>query len=201
MTKKLKPLYKVTASLLNSWGYLWTCNPDYAVEARDSFVKTLQRIRSAPNIYMLRGIEFEKQCVAGKVPFISEVIEGGAFQVYGEKYLEVLDYDVKLLGYLDVLKEGTIYDVKRVSKYDLQKYFDSYQHSAYFALVPEAFEFIYLIGAGNNDRYLDVFTEKYTREETEKIEDVIKRFYKWLEENELLNLYKKHWEIEREKEN
>jgi len=67
----------------------------------------------------------------------------------------------------------------------------------YFELIPNAFEFKYLIAAGQNDNHLEVFVEKYTRDEVETIDNVIRRFYNWLEENDLMELYKSHWEIER----
>lgn len=197
MTKKQRNLYKITASLLNSWNYIFDCNPDYSKEAFDSFVKTLNRIKEPPNFYMKRGIEFEEKCCySNEHPLITNIIEGGAFQVYAEKDLCVDGMDIKLLGYLDVLKAGVIYDIKRVNKYDTQKYFTSYQHHVYFALVPESNKFVYLIGAGNYDNALEYYTETYYREEALDIVTVIETFFNWLKENNLFEVYKEYWKIE-----
>lgn len=194
-----KPIFKITASLLNSWNYIFECDEDNSDSALDSFIDTLKRVKKPPNIYMQRGIDFEKDCYAGRVPFISDIIAGGEFQYYGELDLEVDDLDIRILGYLDVLKAGTIYDIKRVTKYELQKYFNSYQHHIYFALVPEAFNFEYLVASGYNDNYIDIFTEEYKREDAKDVKDIIHTFFEWLKENELFETYKNNWEIPREK--
>ena len=197
--QKKNPLYKVTASLLNSWGYLWQARDEYSVEAYESFLKTLQRIKEPPTFYMQRGIDFEEACVNGQVPEIFEIIRDGTFQYYAEKDLKVDGLDIRLLGYLDVLKAGHIYDIKRTNQYDLQKYFPSYQHHAYFALVPEAIDFTYLIAYGRNDDYLSFAEEKYDRDEATPIEEIIHSFFVWLKEMDLFETYKKHWQIDQEK--
>jgi len=195
MTKTSKPLLKITASLLNSWGYIFKANEEYADKAYEDFVKTLNRIKIEPTFYMKRGIFFEKKCVEGKVPEISNVIEGGAFQAYFEKDLEVDDYDIRILGYLDVLKEGIIYDIKRVSKYERPKYLDSFQHHVYMELVPEAKEFNYLVASGSKDENVDIFTETYRRDEAQDVRIIIKQFFNWLQENNLFDLYLQNFNI------
>jgi hypothetical protein len=195
MTPIKKPLYKITATLLNSWNYIYQSKPEYQKDAYDSFVKYLNRIKEPPNFFMKRGLEFEDACYNGEVPIISDIVNGGAFQVYAEKDIEVDGYYIRMLGYLDTLKEGTIYDIKRVNQYDLQKYFTSYQHHIYFELVPEANDFVYLIGAGSGDS-VNVFFEEYSRSEMIDIKTVIHNFFQFLSEHDLINIYIQNWKID-----
>lgn len=190
-----KPLFKITATLLNSWNYLWQVEDDKYKDAYDSFVKTLQRIKEPPNFFMLRGLEFEKDCYNGLVQEISSVIRDGAFQVYVEKDIVVEGKNVRLVGVLDTLKSGTIYDIKRVNQYDLQKYYTSYQHHIYFELVQDAENFIYLIGAGTSDNYLTFYQEEYVKSDKIDIKEVVSKFYQFLRDNNLWQTYKEKWEI------
>lgn len=195
MTPIKKPLYKITATLLNSWNYIYQAKPEYQKDAFESFLKTLQRIKEPPNFFMKRGLEFEDACYNGEVPIISDIVRGGAFQVYAEKDIEVDGYSIRMLGYLDALKEGTIYDIKRVNRYDLQKYFSSYQHHIYFELVPEATDFVYLIGSGSGVN-VNVYFEQYTRQEMIDIKGVIHNFFQFLDENDLTQTYIENWKID-----
>jgi hypothetical protein len=195
MTATSKPSFKVTATLLNSWNYIYQVEDDKTKEAYDSFLKTLARIKEPPNFFMLRGLEFEKDCYNGLIPDISKVIRDGAYQVYVEKQMFVDPYNVKLVGVLDVLKEGVIYDIKRVNQYDLQKYYTSYQHHIYFELVEDADKFVYLVAAGTNNDYVSFYQEEYTRAEKIDLVKAISQFYQFLRDNGLWETYKKNWEI------
>jgi len=194
MTATSKHSFKVTATLLNSWNYIYEVDDDKTKEAFDSFVKTLQRIKEPPNFFMQRGLDFEKDCYNGLVPDISKVIRDGAFQVYVEKQIKVDDLDVKLVGVLDCLKEGVIYDIKRVNQYDLQKYYQSYQHQMYFEMVEDADKFVYLVAAGTNNEYVSFYQEEYTRADKIDIAQVISNFFKFLRDNKLWETYIKNWE-------
>lgn len=195
MTATSKPSYKVTATLLNSWGYIWQVDDDKYQDAYNSFLKTLQRIKEPPNFFMLRGLEFEKDCYNGLVPDISKVIRDGAYQVYLEKPLSVDGLNVRLVGVLDALKEGVIYDIKRVNQYDLQKYYGSYQHHIYFELVEDADRFVYLVAAGTNNSYLNFYQEEYAKEEKIDVAGAISQFYQFLRDNNLWEIYEKNWQI------
>ena len=188
-------MYKVTASLLNSWAYMFECKPEYAEDAHKSFLNTLARIKTPPNKYMLAGIDFEKKVYDGQVEILSELCKDGAFQVYIEKEYEIQDLPIKVLGYIDVLKEGIIYDIKRVTKYDVGKYFWSRQHHVYMNLVPEAKEFAYLAAAGYSDDNIEIHTEVYRRDDIIDLQDIINEFFRWLKVNNLFNDYLKHWDI------
>jgi hypothetical protein len=58
----------------------------------------------------------------------------------------------------------------------------------YFALVPEAMEFVYIVSNGT-----DVWTEKYRRDEAADIRVIISMFFAWLKDNGLFELYKEKW--------
>ena len=193
MTKTQRPLLKISATLLNSWAYIYKAKEGYEEKAYNDFVSYLNREPMEPNFFMQRGIDFEEACIEGKVPGISEIVKDGVYQAFFYKDIDLGDYEVRLLGYLDVLKEGKIYDIKRVSRYEKPKYYDSYQHHIYMELVEEAQEFTYLIGAGN--KTVDIYTETYRRDEVTSIIPVIKQFYKWLEDHNLFEIYLKNYNI------
>ena len=119
---------------------------------------------------------------------ISEVIQGGTFQLKAKKTLTVAGTDVLLFGVLDVLKAGTIYDIKFTKSYDRGKFFDSTQHPAYFELIPEAQEFTYLASNGSA-----VYSETYRREETRSIVPAISDFFSWLDAAGLTQIYREKW--------
>lgn len=196
--------YLITPSLLNSWGWIYNCvdsvssseNDKISLEdkiyeaqlkAKDDFIKALKREYSEPNEYMLAGIQFEKECYEGKTCF-SKIIEGGCFQIVGKKNITVDGMKFLMYGKLDVLKGGTIYDIKRVWKYTRPKYNKSYQHGFYLELFNRANKFEYLIFDGNKPHF-----EQYFPDECEKTENVIRRFIEYLEAEGLLELYKQNW--------
>jgi len=194
-----KPLYKITASLLNSWENIFNCDVDDEISARDFFIKTLKRERFYPSLELLRTVDFIKQCEQMNYAPISYIIKDGQFKVRVGKDYIIDDVNVRVLGYLDVLKQGSIYDIKRVTEYNLQDYFKDYKHHIYFALVPDATEFEYLIADGYNDDEITLYTEKYYRENAKNIEMIIKVFFSWLEDVNLFDTYKKYWQIDQKK--
>lgn len=195
----------VTPSLLNSWGYIYLapmnvreaendtiCIEDKAEilreKATEDFLKTLNRIPSEPNEAMQKGIDFERDCYLGKTP-ISPIIKGGAFQIVGKKETEINGEKVLLYGRLDVLKNGTIYDIKRVRQYKVQKYAKSYQHGFYMDLFQEANEFTYLVYDDNEKLH----QETYYRGQYKPTECVVSEFFDWLKEYDLWETYKRFW--------
>ena len=191
MTSNQSPLL-ITATLLNSWKYLF--NNQAGEESQETlyndFLKILKREPIETTPAMALGNEFEKECYEGKVEIISEIIKGGAFQVVAYTLERIGDYKFLLYGRLDVLKNGIIYDIKRVGKYsDVQKYYTSVQHVMYLKLIPQAKEFKYLISDGEC-----VYIEVYDRNDIfEPIETTIINFVNWLKRNDLFELYVKKW--------
>lgn len=204
MTNKQTASYLITPSLLNSWLYIYECvnkvresendticledkQTDAMVKAKGDFINTLNRIPSEPNQYMLDGIQFEQDCYDGKT-CISPIIEGGAFQIVGKKNVIINGLNILMYGRLDVLKGGVIYDIKRVQKYNAQKYKWSAQHGFYLDLFNRAYKFEYLAYDGNR-----LHREGYYRDEYKPTQEVIIEFLNWLNSNNLLEIYKEKW--------
>lgn len=197
-------IYLITPSLLNSWAFIEQsveyvresendtisyedkCD-DMRKKAYDDFLKVLNRETIEQNEAMKLGNEFEEETYKGNTCF-SEIVKGGAFQIVGKKHETIAGLDFILYGRLDVLKGGKIYDIKRVSSWKLGKYKKSYQHSFYLHLFQECNEFEYLIFDGNKGHI-----EHYYREECADIKDVINDFINFLNNNDLLDIYKKKW--------
>lgn len=197
-------VYLVTPSLLNSWLWIWECangvkeaeSDEISIEdkkteaqekAYEDFLKTLRREPFEPNEYMLAGIQFEEDCYSGKT-CISPIIEGGAYQIVGKKNVQVNGMNFLMYGRLDVLKGGTIYDIKRVFKYSLPKYKWSSQHGFYLDLFTRANDFKYLCYDGNK-----LHIEQYFRDQYIPTTEVISQFINWLENKNLLDVYKDNW--------
>lgn len=193
--------YLMTQSLLNSYLYQFKCLDDYAEEAHKSFLNCLNRIQTPTTDAQQKGINFEKwvyhacdhevdrtvkeiDCAA----HIAEYVKGGTRQYIAHKDMEVSGLNLFLYGRLDVLKAGTIYDIKFTKSYSVGKFFDSPQHPFYLELIPEAKNFMYLVSNGSN-----VWAENYTREETPPIKPVIQDFIQYLKNMNLLDAYKEKW--------
>lgn len=202
-------MYLITHSLLSSWSYLFSCNEEYQEQAEQDFLSALRRERKEPTPEMLNGIEFENLCYemadypvmdqfAGRKWFdgayaVATAIKGAQFQVKASRELTVAGTDFLVYGILDALRAGSIFDVKFLNKSfgsaDLVgKYLNSTQHPTYFYLVPEAFEFTYLVSDGQ-----DLYAERYTPEDTEPLSGIIEHFMKSIESMGLLDVYREHW--------
>ena len=203
MTKPQTPLL-VTPSLLNSWLYIWLSRDnvkesandaicledkqDLAMQkAYDEFLGTLQREQTPPNENMLRGIQYEDDCYKGLTD-ASPIIKGGAFQIVGKKNVVVDNVPFLMYGRLDVLKNGIIYDIKRVTKYATQKYLHSAQHGFYLDLFQDASQFTYLAFDGNK-----LHQETYYRGQYKPTEAILSDFIQWLKENNLWDVYASLW--------
>ena len=214
-TRNDKPIYEITASLLNSFYYLWHFS-DYVSEgysdrmkasyeqrlgdayerAKVEFLNSLNRIHTPTTPAQQRGMDFEDACCAGKVPVVSEIIENGVFQPTYYKLVKVDGLQIQLKGRLDVLKAGTVYDMKRVSRWHgPEHYKKSVQHWMYLELVPEASQFIYLI----NDGYVTHF-EIYHRYEAKPVEPYIHEFIQYLKSQNLLDIYLEKWNNNRRRD-
>lgn len=203
MTKPQTPLL-VTPSLLNSWLYIWLSRAnvkesandaicledkqDLAMQkAYDEFLGTLRREQTPPNENMLRGIKYEDDCYKGLTD-ASPIIKGGAFQIVGKKNVIVDNVTFLMYGRLDVLKNGIIYDIKRVTRYATQKYLHSAQHGFYMDLFPNASQFTYLAFDGNK-----LHQETYYRGQYKPTEAILSDFIQWLRENNLWDIYASLW--------
>ena len=211
--------YRITATLLNSWQWIWDC-VDYVVEtendelskedkiliaqgkAKSEFVNVLKRIPIPDNENMRLGREYENKVCNGLDEVFSPIVEGGAFQVTVTKEVDILGVPITLYGVLDVLKGGRIYDIKRIRKnYKYPKYKTSHQHSMYLYLVPQSLDFTYLMCDDRIDSKNEEIrakahnTEHYLRENTEDIITVCTQFIMWLKSNDLFDIFIENWKM------
>lgn len=193
----------ISASLLNSWAYIWQASEEYQEEALASLKNYLYRIKTPPSWQMTRGIDFEDLAIAGQVPTFSPIIAGGQYQVYAEKVYKIAGLNVKLRGYVDVVKAGQIYDLKRTTRYEFPKYIDSYQHWCYFALIPEAYKFTYLVGSGYSkapyDNTVNFHYEEYYNDgqADARVIQAINQFITWLKMMNLYEVYINNFQYEK----
>lgn len=85
---------------------------------------------------------------------IADIVKGGMWQETLKKETD----NYLLYGRADVIKQDTIYDIKRVSSYDIGKYNKSIQHLLYMECAGLD-KFDYLISDGKS-----VYKETYTRD-------------------------------------
>ena len=199
--------FLITQSLISSWGYALTCVEECRETAYVDFLNTLNRIPTPPTPLMQNGIAFEKEVYreAGGVArtphpewengikAVAGILRSAPVQVKAHREMTVGGMDLLVYGILDALKAGTIYDVKfsnqKFHTAELAgKFLDSAQHPAYFYLVPEANEFIYLVSDGD-----DLYTERYTRRETRPFAEIAAEFLGFLDEAGLMKTYREKW--------
>ena len=198
-------MYLLTHSLLSAWLYAMQDNPyEDATTERDSyqeFLKTLRREPGEQTEAMRNGIEFEDlvtDIVNGDADTehkwyeaahkVAGIVRGGQLQYKAKKEITVSGIPILLYGRLDVLKAGEVIDIKFSKGYERGKYIGSTQHPTYLELIPEAYQFTYLVSNGT-----EVWKETYRRDETPNIITIIEAFIAYLKENDLWELYVKHW--------
>lgn len=189
--------FRITQTLLSSW--IWAHKLDNGYE---DFLRVLRREKTPQTKAMLDGVNFEgmvnahldgapldpKHKWAKVIGEVSEELQGSQKQVTLFRDTTVDGVSFLLHGVLDFLRAGVIYDTKFSTKYSVNKYLNSPQHPMYFALVPEAYEFKYIISDG---KY--VYRERYTPKDTEPIEKTISQFMKFLDRHKLVDLYCENW--------
>ena len=196
--------YRLTASLLNSW--LRATDPEAVGNEYEDFLAALGREQRPTAPAAQAGIDFENavSIVAEKgeltpgdcaerdvnaVYAFGQRCKDAAYQVRGEKDIEVCGLPIRLVGIADFLKAGIITDIKRVIRYEYGKYQGSAQHPMYFELFPEAVRFDYLIYDGAY-----CYIEQYRRGEYRPIKEFAEAFLRYLEDADLMDIYKTKWE-------
>lgn len=199
--------YLITKSLISSWQYIFDCAEGYEDDAYNDFLSALRREERETPEAAQNGIAFENavyRSAAGKpygsfpaweqgIQKVASIIRGATVQVRVQREITVDGTEYLVYGILDALKAGIIYDVKfknrSFSGLDLAgNYLESPQHPAYLYMVPEAREFQYLVSDGE-----DLYVEKYTREDTRFIGDIIGEFIRSITGMGLLDEYHKYW--------
>ena len=201
-------MFYLTQTLLSSWQHFLDSDDAYAEAALASFIQTLKREPKETTPAMQAGIDFESAInavVAGDSADIKNEKEarairrfsilcaGGQPQVPVAGDIASAGIEIRLYGVCDYVKAGTIYDIKRVQRYEYGKYFHSPQHPMYLHLVPGAAKFSYLIFNG------DTFIETYRRGDFTPIEETIAKFINWLRENGYMSLYEENWKMNSER--
>lgn len=202
----------LTQSLLSSWQYFLNSDDTYSDTAYQSFLSALRREKTEPSKAMLEGIAFEDMINAtvrgedmpedspippkweAAVKKFSRICAGGQSQTPVSGMFHVRGLDIYFYGLCDYVKAGTIYDIKKVTRYEYGKYYDSPQHPMYMALLPEAKKFIYLIFDGTH-----AYQEVYRPGDFRPIQDTISEFIGWLEEMNLFEEYEKYWTMNNER--
>lgn len=198
--------YLITQTLLSAWNYAHDCHISCSEDAYKDFLDTLNRVRKEPSEAMRNGILFEdavyrvakgypsdEYVYESGVKAVADVIRGGAIQVKLSRNLRVDGRDFVVYGIADVVKAGTIYDVKFSNKDFASaelpgRYLNSPQHPAYLYALPEARDFVYLVSDGE-----DLYTERYDRKNTRPIGDIVKEFMDFLKVSGLMNVYESKW--------
>ena len=190
---------RITQSLLSAW--YWSFKTDNGYE---DFLRTLNREKKPPTKAMLDGIAFENvlnNTLKGEhlpedhewyrpITEMAAELDGAQQQVNLFRDVEIDGQSVLLHGVLDYLREGHIWDCKYSKTYHLNKYLwtETPQTSMYLALVPEAFDFTYIVCDG---KY--VYRERYTRDIVPSIEPTISQFMKYLKYHNLWNIFEEKW--------
>lgn len=202
-------MLKITQSLLSAWEYTYSCREECHDDAFNSFLDTINKVKQEPTEAMINGLAFESEVyreASGMSRDIhpqwelgimktASIIRGGQFQVKADRNITVAGHDFKIIGILDALKAGTIYDLKFLNKGFhsadvVNKYLNSPQHPAYFYIIPEALDFKYIVCDGT-----DIYTEPYTRKNTRHIGEIIEEFVSFLKDSDLWETYQEKWSI------
>ena len=192
---------RVTKSLLDSWLYSYRKEDGY-----EDFLRTLNREKTPPTQAMLDGTAYENMLnnVLNGEPIYMDneyydvliemacELQGSQQQVVLFKVVDINGQPTLLNGVLDYLIAGHIYDCKFSKNYHLNKYLWEYttQTGMYLALVPEAFDFTYIITDG---KY--VYRERYPRDIVPPVEYQINQFYKFLKAHGLWAIFEEKWSV------
>lgn len=201
-------MYYLTQSLLSSWQYFMDVEDPYSETAYGSFLSALRREKKPPTKPILDGIAFEdavNATVRAETPEVnpkwekavrrfSKICAGGQPQVPVSGVLRVCGLNIGVYGLCDYVKAGTVYDIKKVTRYEYGKYFHSPQHPMYMRLLPEAKKFVYLIFDGTN-----TYTETYRPGDYRPIEEIISEFIGWLHNTSNFEDYEKYWTMNDER--
>lgn len=200
-TEYTKAKIRITKSLLDQWLYSFKVEDGW-----EKFLLTLNREKIPVTEAMLDGQRYESvlnNVLDGEtipedhewyapITEMAQELQGAAQQVNLYQDTKVDGQRILLHGVLDYLLAGHIFDCKFSKRYHLNKYFWEYttQTAMYLALVPEAFDFTYIISDG---KY--VYREKYQREIVPPIEVTLKHFLKFCEVNNLMNTLIEKWSV------
>jgi hypothetical protein len=149
--------FLITPSLYSAWKY-WRESEGAGI---NEILDTLNKVEKEKSPAMQAGIDFEldirQVCDGGMltddfcVMEAAEIVRGGIWQ---QRVSKELNGDL-LYGIADVIRRNTIFDIKRVSQYDIGKYEGSIQHLIYM-YATDIPNFEYVISDGH-----EVYVEAY----------------------------------------
>lgn len=163
--------YLITPSLYNSYAYYALTNfekydekaDEIEEKAKQDFLNCLNKIYTS-NEVLQRGIDFENSvnniCRGLDIKPMENAAEVAAIVGQGlwqEKLCKTVENYV-LYGEADVIRENTIYDIKRVNQYECPKYEQSIQHLLYMECSGIE-NFVYVISTGK-----EVYEEYYHKD-------------------------------------
>ena len=189
--------YLITPTLYNSWYYYMKSE-----QTLEDFLKILSKEPFEKTEAILKGLNFEEAIyeidtvgLTNKVDKselecakeIANIINNGYWQQSASKKIE----NFVLYGKADVIKGNHIYDIKRVSSYELGKYEDSIQHKLYMEIF-DISNFTYLICDGNN-----IYKEYYSRK-NDNLDDIlskVKEMLNWfIQTPQLFSVFDDNWQ-------
>jgi hypothetical protein len=195
------PKIRLTKSLLDAWLFSFRVDDGW-----ERFLLTLNRQKTPVTEAMLDGTRYENclnsvlngETIPEDHEWRKPILEM-ADELHGSQQQVVLFQDtvvdgqpILLHGVLDYLREGHIWDCKLAKRYHLNKYYWEYttQTAMYLALVPEAFDFTYIISDGKW-----VYRERYPREIVPPIEPTIKNFLNFCDQHDLRKILEEKWSV------
>lgn len=202
-------MLKITQSLISSWDRAFSARDEAREDCWKDFLDTLHRVPRPETDAQRDGKIFEAgvYAMADGKPYslppnmeqgarkVAQIVKGGSFQLPLSRAFKIGEHDVTLVGVPDVVKAGVIYDVKYRTKGfgsgDVTgKWLGASQHSAYFFLMPEAYEFNYLCSDG-----IDLYTERYIPRSVMPFEQIAAEFIGSLISIGLFDDYKRYWRL------
>jgi hypothetical protein len=188
--------FLITPSLYSAWRY-WMDSDD---AGKEEILDTLNKVEKEKSPAMRAGIDFENAirhvCDGGTsedfcVLDAADIVKGGLWQ---QRISRELDGDL-VYGIADVIRRNTIFDIKRVFKYDIGKYEDSIQHLIYmYATGIPNFE--YIVSDGQ-----EVYVETY-HWEARSLETLRERIAEMkgslLSDGEMSLAFQTHWKYRRD---
>jgi hypothetical protein len=166
---------------------------------KEEILDTLNKAEKKESPAMRAGINFENDvrrvCSGGTsedfcVLEAADIVKGGMWQ---RRVSRELDGDL-LYGIADVIRRNTIFDIKRVFKYDIGKYEGSIQHLIYMYAVGIP-NFDYVISDGQ-----EVYVETY-HWEARSLETLKERISEMkgslLSDDEMSLAFQTHWKYRR----
>lgn len=174
-----KPVYKLSASMINAWLY-YINNP-----SEEQFEKLRDTVQGKfeENEWTLRGKLFEQEVFDGKHSKLYGLVKDNLIQKWGKPYyvsMPLEGYSFRIAGKADIVDnlKSRIYDIKRVNYHDTNKYSDqsTCQHYMYLKLFPHIKDFYYVVAEGKKDVVSDFHIVHKPRPPEKELENRLQEY-------------------------